>query len=202
MMATLGHFHQPFVSQLIAPRLKRVLKFASLLNLVRLLPVVWLASVLVMIASVAQAWQSCERVEQYEPVSDPLIRQKIEAHVQATPAFKNRQIRKIHGHFAIVWQDEEECRKVFRCHYLLLDLRDNAVKDVFAFRGTGTVWTLGSPVAVWSEPLRDDYSYRGFETEDFVFLLVQLPRWSGPVWVDAPTDTKMLADLCGAYKYK
>jgi len=47
------------------------LKFASQQKLVRCLPVIFLASVFVTIASVAQAWMSCGRVENYRPVSDP-----------------------------------------------------------------------------------------------------------------------------------
>jgi hypothetical protein len=178
------------------------LKFAPQPKLVRNLWAIFLASVFAAIATTAQAWMSCGRIEQYEPVSNPQIRQQIEAHVQALPAFKNRQIREIDSSFAIVSQDEDECRKVFRCHHLLLDVRDGAIKDVFAFRGTGTVLLLGSPIAVWSEPLHDDYSLRSFETEDFAYISVRLPRWGGPVWVDLPDDTKMLQKLCGAYKYK
>jgi len=177
------------------------LKFASQQKLVRYLPVIFLASVLVTIASVAQAWMSCGRVEKYQPVSDPLIMERIEARLQALPAFKNRQIREINGNFAIAWQDEDECRRLFRCHYLLLDVRNNTVKDVLTFRGTGTFWVLGSPIAAWSASLDDDYSLRAFETEHFAFIVVRLPTWGGPVWVDLPDDTNALQRSCGTYTY-
>jgi len=194
----MGRFHHPQMGA------GSVLNFVSLRKPVRCLPVISLAAVFLTIVPVAQASMSCRRVENYDPVSDSLIMQQIETHLQSMPAFKNRQIRQMNSRFAIAWQDEEECRKVFRCHYLLLDVRDNAVKDVFAFRGTGTVWTLGSPIAVWSDPLHDDYSLKAFESDSYDYLEVRLPRRGGPVWIggSTPEDTKMLQKLCGAYKYK
>jgi hypothetical protein len=183
-----------------------VLKFASLPKLVRCLPVILLASVFVTIASVAQAWMSCWRIEEYPPVSNPLIRERIEAYLQALPAFKNYQMRELDRivSFVIVSQDEDECRKTFRCHHLLLDVRNGAVKDVFVFRGTGTVWVLGSPLAVPSEPLHDDYSLKSFETDSGTYIDVRLPRQGGPVWIDVGSldETKMRQGLCGAWKYK
>jgi hypothetical protein len=184
-----------------------VLKFVSLPRPVRYLPVVFLGSVFLTIASAAQAWMSCFRIEEYPPVSDPLIRERIEAHLQAFPAFKNHQMRELDRivNFVIVSQDEDECRKAFRCRdQLLLDVRDGAVKDVFVFRGTGTIWVLGSPPAVPSEPLHDDYSLKSFETDSSTYIDVRLPRRDGPVWIDVGSldETQIRQRLCGAWKYK
>ena len=172
---------------------------------VRYLRVICLASMLVTNASLARAGATCERVETYRPVSNPLIVEQIEARLSAMPSFKNHQIREIDRNFAIAWQDEDECRKLFRCHYLLMDTRNSSVKDVLTFRGTGTVYWMYSPVAVWSIPLNDDYSMMFFETSEFNYLTVRLPRLrGGPVWVNAasPHATSTFPKMCAALKYK
>jgi alkanesulfonate monooxygenase SsuD/methylene tetrahydromethanopterin reductase-like flavin-dependent oxidoreductase (luciferase family) len=201
-----GPIHHLFPLQTAAPLLTRpVLKFAALLlKLVRCVPVVSLASVLVTIASTAQAWMTCRDIQQYEPVSDPLIREQVQARVQSLPAFKNNQIREINSRFVIVSQDEDECRKVFRCYHLLLDVRNSAIKNVFAFRGTGTVWIMLSPIAVGSDPLHDEYSSMAFETSEYDYIAVRLPRRDGPVWIggSSPDDLKITQQLCGPHKYK
>jgi hypothetical protein len=99
---------------------------------------------------------------------------------QAFPAFKNYQMRELDRIVVIVSQDEDECRKTFRCYHLLLDVRNGAVKDVFFFRGTGTVRVLGSPLAVPSEPLHDDYSLKSFETGSSTYIDVRLRVGAAP----------------------
>lgn len=150
----------------------------------------------------AEAFMYCERAAEYPPVSDPVVARRIEERLQAIPAMKNHRIGKMDGQFAIAWQDEEECRKLFRCYHLLLDIRNDEARPVFAFRGTGTIWALGSPLAVWSDPLDDDYSLQAFETDDLSYIEVRLPRFLGPVWVGAISAESKTMKACAYRKYR
>jgi hypothetical protein len=177
------------------------LKLASLLPL-RGLRVVFLAWMLAGITSGADALMYCDRASEYPPISDPILTRRIEERLQAIPAMKNHQIRKIDGQFAIAWQDEEECRKLLRCYHLLLDIRNDEARVIFAFRGTGTIWVLGSALNTLSDLLDDDYSINAFETDDFNYVEVRLPRFLGPVWVGAlPSDNKTMK-ACARRKYE
>jgi len=156
-------------------------------------------SVLVAIISSAQATMSCTRVEQFPIVSDPLIQEQLKVHLKALPRFQKSEVRQINSRFFVVISDDSECGTESRCYHQLLDIANGAVKDVFAFRGTGMVWMLHSPVAVWSEFFRDDYSTMAFQTPDNTYIQVQLPRFGNTVLVTAPSseETRMLQRLCG-----
>lgn len=178
-----------------------LLKLASLLSL-RGLRIVFLASMVAASISTADALMFCERASEYRPISDPVVTRRIEERLQAIPAMKHHQVRSIDGQFAIAWQDEDECRKLFRCYHLLLDIRNEAATVVFAYRGTGTIWVLGSALNTLSDLLDDDYTMTAFETNDFNFIEVRLPRFLGPVWVGAiPSDDKTLK-ACARRKYE
>ena len=178
------------------------MKLASLLQPLRGLRVVFLASMFAAITSAADALMYCDRASEYRPVSDPVVTRRIEERLQAIPVMKNHQVRRIDGQFAIAWQDEDECRKRFRCYHLLLDIRNDAATVVFAYQGTGTIWVLGSALNTLSDLLDDDYTMTAFETDDFNFIEVRLPRFLGPVWVGAaPSDDKTLK-ACAYRKYE
>ena len=150
----------------------------------------------------ADALMYCERAAEYPPVSDPVVTSRIEERLQAIPAMKNHQIRSIDDRFVIAWQDEDECRKAFRCLHLLLDLRNGDARVVFAFVGTGTIWRLGSPVDQRSNPLNDNYALKAFETDEFNYVQVGLPRHSGPVWIGAALGSNTALKACEELKYK
>jgi len=178
------------------------LKRISLLKSLLYLRVILLASMLVATTSSADAFMYCQRAREYPIISDPLVVRRIEERLQAIPAMKNHQTRSIDSRFAIAWQDEDECRKFFRCHHLLLDLRNDEARVVFAFLGTGTIWLLGSPVTQRSNPLNDDYSLRAFETDEFNYVQVGLPSHLGPVWIGAASESDMTLKACEGHKYK
>lgn len=177
------------------------MKLASLLMPLRS-RVVFLASMLAATTSTADALMYCDRASEYRPISDPVVTRRIEERLQAIPAMKHHQVRRIDGQFAIAWQDEDECRKLFRCYHLLLDIRNDAATVVFAYRGTGTIWVLGSANNTLSDLLDDDYSNSAFETDDFNYVVVRLPRFLGPVWVGTlPSDNKSMK-ACARRKYE
>jgi hypothetical protein len=167
------------------------LKLASLLKPSRYPRVVLFALMFVATPSIADASTYCLRARELPPISDPQVKGRIEERLQAIPVMKNHQVRVLEAGFAIAWQDEEECRRSFRCYHLLLDIRDGAATIVFAYRGSGTIWELGTPPSTWSDSLQDHYSLKAFETDDSNWVQVQTPRLLGPVWVGAiPSDDK------------
>ena len=72
------------------------------------------------------------RARELPPVSDPQVSGRIEERLQMIPVMKNHQVRALESGFAIAWQDEEDCTKLFRCYHLLLDTRDGATTIIFA----------------------------------------------------------------------
>jgi hypothetical protein len=142
---------------------------------------------------------TCTRIERFPVVSDPLIQEQIQAHLKALPRFQKNQVRRIDSRFFIAIFDDGECGKASRCYHQLLDIRNATIKDVVAFRSTGMVWMLLSPVAVWSEFFQDDYSTMAFETPDTGYLQVLLPRLGNTLLVNSvsPEETKILQRLCG-----
>jgi hypothetical protein len=142
---------------------------------------------------------TCTRIEQFPVVSDLLIQEQIQAHLKTFPRFQKSRIRQINSRFFVAISDDGECDKASRCYHQLLDIKNGAIKDVFAFRSTGMVWILLSPVAAWSEFFQDDYSAMAFETPDTAYLQVLLPRLGDTVLVNSvsPEETKILQRLCG-----
>lgn len=168
----------------------------------RYLRVIFLALMLAATTSGADAFMSCNRAAEYEPISDPVVTRRIEERLQAIPVMKNHQVRRIDGQFAIAWQDEDECRKRFRCHHLLLDIRNDEARVVFAYRGTGTIWALASPLSERSDQLGDRYTLEAFETDDFNYVKVRLPRFRGPVLVGAISSDDNTMRACANRKYE
>jgi hypothetical protein len=162
----------------------------------------FILSVLVAITSSAQASMTCMRIEQFPAVSDPLIQEQIQTYLKKFPRFQKNQTRQINSRFFVAISDDGECDKAARCYHQLLDIKNGAIKDVFAFRSTGMVWILVSPVAAWSEFFQDDYSAMAFETPDTAYLQVLLPRLSDTVLVNSmsPEETRMLQRLCANFK--
>jgi hypothetical protein len=144
------------------------------LKMVRYLPVIFIVSAFATIASVAQASMTCARFDEFSAVSDPSIREQLETHVRALPGLKNHKIRSLDGRFFIVTSEGRFCKDIPRCEHRLLDLRNSVVRDVFAFRGTGTTWILGTPPSVWVEDLQDEYSAWAFVTTEYTFILRKL----------------------------
>jgi hypothetical protein len=87
--------------------------------------------------------------------------------------------------------DGRFCKDIPRCEHRLLDLRNGVVGDVFAFRGTGMTWRLGSPESVWLEDLQDDYSAWAFVTTEYTFIRVDLPRSGVMIVIDSPGPEEM-----------
>jgi hypothetical protein len=176
-------------------------KFAPLPQQVRYLPLIFIASVFLTVASIAQASMTCTRIDDFPVVSDPLTQGQLQAHVKTLPGLGNYEIRGINSRFFIVSSEDEKCKETSRCYYRLLDLRNGAVKDVFAFQGSGRVWMILSPTAIWSEFLQDDYSDMAFETRENTYLEVKLPRLGNTVFLvpQTPEDIRMLQRICGAH---
>lgn len=149
----------------------------------------------------AEALMYCERAVDFASISDPVVMRRIEERLQAIPAMKNHQLRRIDSQFAIAWQDEEECKNRFRCNYLLLDIRNDEARVVFAFRGTGTILVLGPELNTLSQLLDDDYGFYAFETNDFNYVVARLPRFLGPVWVEARSSEEKSIP-CAYRKYR
>jgi hypothetical protein len=172
---------------------------ASLQTMIRSLSTVFIVSAFASAASIAHASMTCTWIDEFPAVSDPSIQERLEAHVRALPGLKDYQIRQIDSRFFIV-SDEGKCKQASRCYHRLLDFRNGVVKNVLVFRGTGRVWMMLSPTAVWLEPLQDDYSNMAFATPENVYITVQLPIWGDTILIDAspPEETKMLQRLCGA----
>jgi hypothetical protein len=160
------------------------LKLTSLLKPLRCLRIVFIALIFAGTTSTADAYMYCVRAK------DPMVKDRIEEPPQAIPAMKSHQVGALTTGFAIAWQDEEECRK----RHLLQDSRNGAATIVFTYQGTGTIWELGSPLAVWSEPLNDDHALKALDADDFNYIEVRPPqRRLGPVWVGAmPSESKTL----------
>jgi hypothetical protein len=172
------------------------LKIASLLK-----PLRYLALMLVVTSS-ADASQYCWRAKQLPPISDPMVKGRIEQRLQAIPVMKNHQVGLLSSSFALAWQDEEQCAKTFRCYHLLLDIRNGTATIVFAYQGSGTIYQLGTPPFAWSDPLQDYYSLLAFETDDSNWVEVRTPRLPGPVWVGAkPSDDRNMTS-CGFIKHE
>jgi hypothetical protein len=162
------------------------MKSTPLLKMVRYLPVIFIVSAFATIASVAQASMTCARFDEFSAVSDPSIREQLETHVRALPRLKNYKIRSLDGRFFIVTSEGRFCKDIPRCEHRLLDLRNGVVRDVFAFRGTGTTWILGTPPSAWVEDLQDEYSAWAFVTTEYTFIRVDLPRSGDMIVVDSP----------------
>ena len=179
------------------------MKLASLLKPLRCSRVVSIAFMLAATTSGADASMSCNRAAEYYPISDPVVTRRIEERLQAIPAMKNHQIRRIDGQFAIAWQDEDECRKRFGCHHLLLDIRNNEARIVFAYRGTGTIWAMASPPPERPDELGEhQYTLGAFETDDFNYVKVRLPLRLGPVLVGAISSDDKMIKTCARRKYE
>ena len=178
------------------------MKFTSPSKLIRRLRIIFIVSAFVTRATVAQASQTCTWIDNFTVSSGPPIQEQIHAHAKAIPGLESYQIRQINSRFFIVSSGEEKCREASTCLYRLLDVRNGAVRDVFAFQGTGRVLLILSPLAFWWEPLQDEYSYMAFETIDNTYLEVKLPRFGNTVLVvpQSAEDIRMLQRICGANK--
>jgi hypothetical protein len=53
-----------------------------------------------------------------------------------------------------------------------------------------------------SNPLNDDYAIRAFETDEFNYVQIGLPRDLGPVWIGASLGSNMALKACEEQKYK
>ena len=183
------------------------MKFATLLKLVRYLPVIFIASFFLTTASIVQASMMCTKVDELPIVSEPPVLEQLQAHVKTLPGLGSYQIKDISSRFFfksrffIVSSQDEKCKETSSCHYRLLDLHNGAVKDVFAFQGSGRVLIILSPTAVWWPLLQDEYYYMEFETRDNTYLGLQLPLLGNTVFVvpQSPEDTKMLQRICSAF---
>jgi hypothetical protein len=142
-------------------------------------------------ASVAQATMTCTWFSELPSVSDPSIRQKLEAHVKALPGLKNYEIRLLQDHYFLVQSEGKFCKGIPRCEHRLLELRDDAVRNVFAFEGTGIVWQLWSPLGFWVENLKDDYSALAFETIENTYIRVDLPSFRDMIVISSPGLVEM-----------
>jgi hypothetical protein len=167
------------------------MKLASLPKMIRRLSAVLIVSGLATVASLAHASMTCTRFDEFPVVSDPSIREQLETHVRALPGLKNHKIRSLDGRFFIVTADGGFCKDIPRCEHRLLDLRNGVVRDVFAFRGTGTTWRLWSPLSAWVEDLQDEYSAWAFVTTEYTFIRVDLPRSGDMIVIDSPGPEEM-----------
>ena len=138
------------------------------------------------------------RIDEFPAVPDSPILEKLEAHVKALPGLKDYLIKDINGRFFIVLADDGYCKETPRCYHQLLDTRNGVVRDVFAFRGTGRLWALLSPMGYWLERMQDEYSIWAFATTDNTFIGVQLPRFRDTIVIDSPPpeQTKWLRSVC------
>jgi hypothetical protein len=167
------------------------MKLASLPKMVQRLPAVLIVAGIMTVASLAHASMTCTRFDEFPVVSDPSIREQLETHVRALPGLKNHKIRSLDGRFFIVTADGGFCKDIPRCEHRLLDLRNGVVRDVFAFRGTGTTWRLWSPLSAWMEDLQDEYSAWAFVTTEYTFIRVDLPRSGDMIVIDSPGPEEM-----------
>jgi hypothetical protein len=172
-----------------------------LLKKLRTFEVICVVLVCSILTSVAHASMVCLRLEDFPLVSEPSVKKQLEAHVSALPGLQNYEIRDLqsHGRFFMVLADDGFCKEIPRCDQRLLDLRSDAVRDVFAFRGKGIVWRLMSPLGLWFEQFQDEYSNWAFATADGTFIGVRLPRFRDTVFIDSstPEETKWLRAACG-----
>lgn len=175
------------------------MKFASLPKLVRYLSFVFTLSACVAKASFVHASMSCLNFKDLSPwVSDPLILEKLQAHAKRLPGFGSVQIGQLNRHFFIVSSEDEKCREGSLCYYRLEVVKDGEVKDVFAFQGSGKSLHIWSPLALWLDPLQDEYSWIAFETRENTYLTVQLPSSGNTVLVvpETPEEIKMNKRIC------
>ena len=142
-------------------------------------------------ASIAHATMTCTWLDELSPISDPSILQKLEAHVRTLPGFKNYEIKPLQDHYFLVGAEGKFCKDIPRCEHRLLELRDGAVRNVFAFEGTGMVWRSWTPFSFWVENLGDDYSAWAFETTEHTYIRVDLPRSRGLVAISSPGAVEM-----------
>lgn len=164
----------------------------------RCLPASFVAVVYLTAVSVAHATQTCWRFDQLDRISDLSAKEKLEAHVKALPGLGSPEIRVIDQHYFMVQAAGKFCKEVPRCENRLLQLRDGVVRNVFAFRGTGAVWRLLSPLGAWLEERQDDYSAWAFETIDSTFIRVDLPSYRDMIVIFSPTpaETQFYKSTC------
>ncbi len=161
----------------------------------------FVAAVFVLSASTAQASMTCLWFDELYDVSDPSAREKLEAHVKALPGLENPKIRHLEAHYFMVQAAGKFCKEVPRCEHRLLELRDGVVRNVFAFRGTGTIWVLLSPIGAWIDYLQDDYSTWAFETTDNTYIRVDLPKFHDMVVISSPGPIEMKTlRVCDGFK--
>jgi len=154
--------------------------------LTRYLRVAFAAAILVSSASIANASMSCLWLDEIPRISDPSIQEKLEAHMKALPGLENPEIRQLEEHYFVVQATSKFCKEVPRCEHRLLDLQEGVVKNVFAFRGTGVIWKLWSPLGLWIDELGDDYSFWAFQTTEGTYIRVDLPRFHDMVVISSP----------------
>jgi hypothetical protein len=140
------------------------MKLEPLPKLKRRLRVAFVVASSVSSASIAHASMSCLWLDEIPPVSDPLIRQKPDAHVKTLPGLENYEMWDLSEHYFMLQAVGKSCKEVPRCEHHLIELREGVVRNVFAFRGTGMVRKLWSPPGLWIEDLGDDYSFWAFRT--------------------------------------
>jgi hypothetical protein len=175
--------------------------FLPLAKLVRCLLAISIASGSATAASIARASMTCIPFDEFPAVSDPSIRDQLETHVRGLPGLKNPRIRSLDRRFFIVTAEGRFCKDIPRCEHRLLDLRNGVVRDVFAFRGTGITWVLGSPQGLWMEDLQDEYSFWAFVTTEHTFISVDLPRSGDMVVIDSPgPETLKTLQVCAHWK--
>jgi hypothetical protein len=176
-----------------------VLKHTSLSKLASRLSFALTLSICVAKATFVHASMSCLNFNALSPsVSDPLIFEKLQAHAKTLAGFGRVQIGQLDRRFFIVSSDDERCREGSLCYYRLVVVRDGEVKDLFAFQGSGKSLRIWSPLALWLEPLQDEYSWMAFETRENTYLTVQLPSSGNTVLVvpETPEEIKMNKRIC------
>jgi hypothetical protein len=166
-------------------------QIGRLTKLVRCLLAIFIASGSATAASIAHASMTCIPFDEFPAVSDPSIQNQLETHVRGLPGLKNPRIRSLDRRFFIVTAEGRFCKDIPRCEHRLLDLRNGVVRDVFAFRGTGTTWRLWSPLSAWMEDLQDEYSAWAFVTTEYTFIRVDLPRSGDMIVIDSPGPEEM-----------
>jgi hypothetical protein len=177
------------------------LKHISLPKVVRCMSAIFIVSVCVTTTSFVHARMTCTNVAKFPAVSDPSIYEQLQAHAKALPGLGSFQIGQISSRFFMVSSEDEKCKEASSCYYRLLDLRNGAVKDVFAFQGSGKILMMLSPVALWSEPLQDDYSEMAFETRENTYLTIKLPSSENTVLVvpETPDEITRVQRICRAH---
>lgn len=167
----------------------------------RYLSVAFVTASLVSSASIAHATMTCWRFDELDRVSDLSAQEKLETHAKALPGLEKPEIRHLEGHYFMVQGAGKFCKEVLRCEHRLLDLRDGVVRNVFAFRGTGMIWVLLSPIGAWIDYLQDDYSTWAFETTENTYVRVDLPKFRDMVVISSPGPVEMKTlRVCDGFK--